>query len=213
VDWLGPDFGWLSLDLAATSGGLFEPLLQAHVTSFDRALGRFATSASGVQLPAFGGAVEVVIVTVVASDPKAVESPLDQGEFVVARSGPLDLPLDLMLSLAGSATVGVDYEDLGPLLLQIPAGQASLTLPVIPIADGVDEGEETVVLTLVAAPGATISRPQSATVTIRDFPAGVEPPPPGVLDVPALDRWGLAVLTLLLLLLLGAGVTALRRVA
>ena len=210
VDWLGPDFGWLSLDLAATPGGLFEPLLQAHVTSFDRALGRFATSASGVQLPVFGGAVEVVIVTVVASDPEAVESPLEPGELVVTRTGPLDAPLQVMLSLSGSATPEVDYEDLGPLLLQIPAGQASVTLPVVPIADGVDEGQETVVLTLVAAPGATISQPQSATVTIRDVPEGVEPPPPGVLEIPVLDRWGLAALTLLLL---GAGVTALRRVA
>jgi hypothetical protein len=84
-------------------------------------------------------------------------------------------------------------------------------LPVVPIVDGADEGEETVVLTLVAAPGATISQPQSATVTIRDVPEGVEPPtpPPGVLEVPVLDRWGLAALTLLLL---GAGLAALRRV-
>jgi len=196
--------------LAATPGGLFEPLLQAHVTSFDRTIGRFATSASGVQLPVFGGAVEIVIVTVVASDAEAVEFPSDPGEFVVTRIGPLDTPLQVMLSLSGSATPGVDYEDLGPLLFQIPAGQASVTLPVVPIADGVDEGEETVVLTLIAAPGATISQPQSATVTIRDVPEGVEPPPPSVLEVPVLDRWGLAALTLLLL---SAGVTALRRVA
>jgi hypothetical protein len=208
VDWLGPGFGWLSLDLAATPGGFFEPLLQAHVTSFDRALGRFATSASGVQLPVFGSAVEVVIVTVVASDPDAVESPLDPGELVIARTGPLDAPLQVMLSLGGTATPGVDYQDLGPLLLEIPAGQASISLPVIPIADGVDEGEETVVLTLVAAPGATISRPQSATVTIRDTPEGGEPPL-GAVEIPVLD---LHLLGLLALLLAGAGVIALRRI-
>jgi hypothetical protein len=211
VDWLGPGFGWLSLDLAATPGGLFEPLLQAHVTSFDRALGRFATSASGVQLPVFGNAVEIVIVTVVASDPEAVESPLDPGELVVARTGPLDAPLQVMLSLGGTATPGVDYQDLGPLLLQIPAGQASVTLPVTPIADGEDEGEETVVLTLVTAPGATISRPQSATVTIRDTPEVGEPPQPpsGEVEIPVLNHY---VLGLLALLLGGAGVIALRRI-
>lgn len=205
ADWVGPDFGWLSLDLGASSGGLFEPLLQSYVTGVARANGRFAWSVDGVQLPSASPAA--TFVTLVASDPEASELPLDPGELAVTRIGPVDAPLDVTLSLGGTATAGADYAPLGPLSFQIPAGETTVRISVIPIADGLDEGAETVVLTLVGAAGATISRPSSATVTIRDVAPGAQPPPTSP-DVPAL---GPGTGALMVLLLLGAGLAILRR--
>ncbi len=209
ADWLGPPLGWLYLDLGATSGGLFEPLLQSYVTGVTRSLGRFAWSLNGVALPAAippAAAPPATLVTLVASDPEASEVPLKPGELAVTRIGPVDTPLDVTVSLSGSASPGADYDPLGPLSFQIPTGETTVRFPVVPVADGVAEGPETVVLTLVSAGGATLSRPDSATVTIRDRPpAG---PPDGVVEVPALGHVGWS---LLALLLVAAGLSLLQR--
>jgi len=50
----------------------------------------------------------------------------------------------------------------------IPAGSASTTVLVTPIADGVTEPAETVIVTLKANAAYTIGTPSSATVTITD---------------------------------------------
>jgi hypothetical protein len=50
----------------------------------------------------------------------------------------------------------------------IPAGSATATVTVTPIADGVAEGAETVVMTLKAGAAYTVGTPSSATVTITD---------------------------------------------
>lgn len=202
----GPGRGWLSLDLGTTTGGLFEPFLQAHVTTYRRLFSPFPTIIHGVQLP---GEDSLAIVAVVASDAAASESPLDAGEFTIARTGPLDVDLQVVFSLSGTATQGRDFASLGPTLVTIPAGEPAVRLAVVPIVDGVAEGDETVILTLVAAPGAIISRPATATVTIRDrLPVPVPPTAPNVLEIPVLDPRGLAVLAGLLL---GLGLLVLRR--
>jgi hypothetical protein len=51
VDWPGPDFGWISLDLRTRTGAFSQPPLQAHVTSVERSLGRFSVSTTATQLP------------------------------------------------------------------------------------------------------------------------------------------------------------------
>jgi hypothetical protein len=51
VDWDGPFFGWLSLNLEATSDALTRPTQQSYVTVLERATGRFGVSIPGVQFP------------------------------------------------------------------------------------------------------------------------------------------------------------------
>jgi hypothetical protein len=51
VDWTGPLFGWLDLDLGTRTGASTQQPLQAYVTSLERSEGRFGVSISGVQLP------------------------------------------------------------------------------------------------------------------------------------------------------------------
>lgn len=51
VDWTGPSFGWLNLDLGTRTGAFTQPPLQSYVSILERAEGRFGVSVSGVQLP------------------------------------------------------------------------------------------------------------------------------------------------------------------
>lgn len=51
VDWEGPFFGWISLNLEAMSETSIPPPQQSFVTSFERAEVRFGLSIPGVQLP------------------------------------------------------------------------------------------------------------------------------------------------------------------
>ncbi|HSL84800.1 MAG TPA: IPTL-CTERM sorting domain-containing protein, partial [Thermoanaerobaculia bacterium] len=120
--------------------------------------------------------------------------------------GPLDHPLDVLLSIAGTATEGTDYQPLPGSPVTIPAGASTLSIPVVPIPDAVDDDGETVVLTVEPGLGYTVGMPSSATVTIseeHEGPGG----PPSVLEIPTLGPWGLA---LLVLLLLGAGIVRAR---
>ncbi|HKV13049.1 MAG TPA: hypothetical protein VJ725_33215 [Thermoanaerobaculia bacterium] len=50
VDWEGPSFGWIDLDLGTRTGAFTQPPLQAYATSLERAEARFGISISGVQL-------------------------------------------------------------------------------------------------------------------------------------------------------------------
>jgi K319L-like, PKD domain/PKD domain/Calx-beta domain len=113
------------------------------------------------------------VVTLQASDPSAAEAGADTGAFVVARTGgDLAAALAVSFRVSGTATNGDDYVlSAGP---SIPAGQASATFMVTPLADNQVEGDETVVLTLdppVAVPTFVAGVPATGTVTIADDPA------------------------------------------
>src|SRR5205814_9322862 len=59
------------------------------------------------------------------------------------------------------------YASLGTSAI-IPAGAAFVDLPVVPVNDPTVEHGETVVVTLLTAPGSRIVAPNSATVSISD---------------------------------------------
>ncbi|HOW71787.1 MAG TPA: DUF2341 domain-containing protein [Phycisphaerae bacterium] len=110
-------------------------------------------------------------VTVQASDAAAGEVAGNPGSFVVTRTGPTLFSLTITYAMSGDATNAADYAYLNG-TLAIPAGEASVTIPVTPFEDGTTEGTETVILTLNPS-NAPIAQyavgPQgSATVTIAD---------------------------------------------
>jgi hypothetical protein len=51
IDWTGPDFGTLSLELGTRTGAFSPPFLQSYVTSVEGTPGLFTVSIPGVQLP------------------------------------------------------------------------------------------------------------------------------------------------------------------
>lgn len=60
---------------------------------------------------------------------------------------PSDLDLVIDYSIGGTAIPGIDYEIIATQII-IPAGMSTATLPIVPITDGVTEGDETVILYL-----------------------------------------------------------------
>ncbi len=103
---------------------------------------------------------------VAAPQPNASEAGA-QGSFLISRTGSTANPTAFSYVLTGFATNGADYQTL-PLTGTIPAGQSSLSIPVIPIDDDLIEGDETVILTLSEGLGYTLGANTSTTVTIAD---------------------------------------------
>jgi Calx-beta domain len=119
-------------------------------------------------------------VSLSATAANASEDGPTNGTVTVTRSGgSLSTPLTVAYSVndtsAGNipqpATNGVDFEQLSG-QLTIPAGATSSVITIRPIADGINEPNERVVLRLLPAPAGQSYNIQpgsdSATVTIRD---------------------------------------------
>ena len=111
-------------------------------------------------------------VTIAATDASADESGTNRGEFTVTRTGDTALPLVVNYGVGGSAVNGFDYP---PLLgvVTIPAGSASVKIPLSPNPDVQSEGTDTVVLTVATGPGYLIGAQTTATVSIADSPASL----------------------------------------
>lgn len=108
-------------------------------------------------------------VTIVASAPNANEVGPVAGKFTITRTGDTSAALALQLSLGGSASNGGDYATIST-SLNMPIGAASVDVTVTPLSDGLSEGPETVVLSLVAQETYVFGSPSSATVSIADQP-------------------------------------------
>ena len=107
------------------------------------------------------------VVTVVASDPSATEPGADTGAFTLRRAGNVALPLTVIFQITGSAVPGSDYQALSS-PITFGAGVASRVLGVSPLDDATREGNETVILSLLAGPSYIVGAPSNATVTLRD---------------------------------------------
>ena len=106
-------------------------------------------------------------VTIVATDPNASEIGPDPGVFTFTRTGPTTFALTVSFAIGGTAVNGGDYQAISG-SVTIPAGQSSTTVTITPLADGVNDPNETVILTLTANPTVyLIGSPGSDTVTIQ----------------------------------------------
>ena len=120
-------------------------------------------------------------VTVTATDTSAAEVDLtvpsaaaDTATFLISRNGDTSQPLTVYYAFSGTngsgvmALHGVDFEWM-PGVVQIPAGQTSAAVTIVPRFDGVGEGTEQCVLTLGAsATNYILGTSNSATVNIAD---------------------------------------------
>ncbi|MGE3469749.1 MAG: Calx-beta domain-containing protein, partial [Vicinamibacterales bacterium] len=117
------------------------------------------------------------VVDVLVLDPDAAEAGLDPGVVQFRRSGgDTASALNVFFQKGGTATNGSDYVSLGGALslVVIPAGQTTVTVSVIPVADNLVEPSETAILTLSASTGYVIGASDSGAVTIADDPPVVE---------------------------------------
>lgn len=113
------------------------------------------------------------VVSLETTDPIAMEQGRKQGLFTIRRVGATNQDQVVKLAVSGTAANGSDYETI-PDTVVIPEGEASLAVPVIPIDDPIQEFMESVQLSLIAAPGATLSTNSQGTVTIIDNDGTVE---------------------------------------
>ncbi|HKQ36821.1 MAG TPA: Calx-beta domain-containing protein, partial [Verrucomicrobiae bacterium] len=117
----------------------------------------------------------IPVVTIWANDPQAIEDPVIRrnGSFIVQRSGNTNDSITVYYDIGGSASNGFDYAAL-PGRVTIGAASRGVQIPVVPIADSINEGIEAVGLTLQAPPEAVysppylIGNPHSAGVSIQD---------------------------------------------
>ena len=118
----------------------------------------------------YGGTVTIrdndPSVSIVATDPNASESG-HSGLFTITRTADTGAPLLVKYAITGTASNGVDYAYLSN-SVTILAGESFATVTVAPIYDGIIEGTETVILTLITN-GYQLTSASNATVNIADF--------------------------------------------
>lgn len=105
-------------------------------------------------------------VSIVANDPNASESG-DAGQFTLARTGDTSADMIVTLTRTGTAANTTDYVNIAT-TQTILAGQSSLSIHVTPVQDTNNEGNETIILTVVAGSSYVVGTPSAATVNLAD---------------------------------------------
>ena len=108
-------------------------------------------------------------VTLAANVPTAKEIDGQTGLITLTRTGDTTLPLSVPLTLGGNAVSGTHYQPL-PSSVTIAAGQASTSLPLIPISDSLAQGSRDVIVAIAADFASVRDAAQTALVTIQDKP-------------------------------------------
>ncbi|MCX8040854.1 MAG: hypothetical protein N3B15_09845 [Planctomycetota bacterium] len=106
------------------------------------------------------------VVTLTVRDGQVGE-PGDAGEVWIERRESVDEPLLVQLAVGGTATAGEDYEAL-PSEVFLPAGQASVSLQILPRDDQDAEGTETLLITLREGGDYLLGVPRQALIRISD---------------------------------------------
>jgi len=119
------------------------------------------------------------VITLSPFDPDASETGPDNGAIRFHRTGDTAQAIQVSWTFSGTAVNGTDFQQL-PTTSPFPAGLSDADLTITPIDDNQVEGDETVIVTLVAGPGYTVGSPNSATVIIHDNDQGPPPQKPTV---------------------------------
>lgn len=113
------------------------------------------------------------VISLELADAVAMEEGRKRGLVILRRVGATDRDQEVKLAVTGSAGNGSDYETI-PSEVVIPSGEAELPIPIIPVDDPIQEFMEEVRVSIVAAPGATLSNAGPVTVSIMDNDGTVE---------------------------------------
>ena len=158
----------------------FNALVPSGVTTDQRGLARIVNGTvdigavevqSNVVLPT----VSIVATDATATEPVAGATATDTGLYTITRTGATTAALTVNLAITGTATNGTDYTTI-PTTLTIPAGAASATIKLTPLADTLVEPTETAIVTISANSAYTVdSTKASATVNIINTPVATLP--------------------------------------
>jgi len=116
-------------------------------------------------------------VTIAATLPEAQEAGTKPGEFTISLDRAASMDLLIPYTVAGTATSGQDYQPISG-SVTVPKGTTQATIPVQPVADQLQEGTETVLVTLQPATDYKVGSPNQAEVKIIDAPVVCPEPEP-----------------------------------
>ncbi len=171
----------LNLRLYRASGFTLGTLVAASLSSVDNvelvyqsalAPGSYALVVENTSATATPYAIawhSLPAVTVAATVATAREINLQAGVVTISRTGDTTLPLFVPLVVSGSAVAGSHFQTL-PASVIIAAGQSSITLQIIPVADSLAQGNRTVIVAVAADFALVRDVAQTAVVTIQDKP-------------------------------------------
>lgn len=148
---------------------------QNTVTSADLSFDLELIASAGNVPPPLPAVVSVVASDADASEPGATAA-IYPGQFRFTRTGNLNTSLLVRFSLTGTASNITDYSFVSN-HVTIPAGATQAVVNVVPFEDGIPEGTETVILTLLSPVCSlpdcyVVGTPSQATVFISDSQPG-----------------------------------------
>ncbi len=111
-------------------------------------------------------------IEIVASDAVAGEFGPNPGRFAIVRSGDTNPAVTITYTVSGTAAPGADYAAL-PGSVTLKAGASATNIFIMPFADNLVEGDETVTLLLQASVNYSRTSLSNATVVIQDRPVDV----------------------------------------
>lgn len=88
------------------------------------------------------------------------------GRFTISSNRPLQTPITVAFSVAGTAASGTDYQPLNTSVV-LPANSTSVTVDIATVADNLIEGTETVAVTLTDIDATSVSLGSTRTATIE----------------------------------------------
>lgn len=111
------------------------------------------------------------VVTLTATDASAAETKTGEtangGTIQITRTGSTITALTVKFTIAGTATNGTDYNSITT-SVTIPAGSASVFVPLVVKDDTAIESTETAIFTLASDAGYSIGSTSTGTITIAD---------------------------------------------
>ncbi len=138
---------------------------------FNLSQGIFASATIAAPVPTPPPPI-IPVISMAVTDSTASEVGPDTGTFTVTSNVAVASDLIISLKIGGTATNGTDYQQIDT-TITIPAGSTSIALQAKPIQDSLVEGNEAVILALLANPSYTINLlAPKASLTIQDAPAG-----------------------------------------
>jgi hypothetical protein len=112
--------------------------------------------------------VSTIDVSITANVSDAYKFGAQSGSFVITSVGGGDLNLVVNYVISGTAGNGINYSSITNVVTAADSNPSNIAI--IPLADGLIEGDKTVVLTLLNSISYNLAAPISATVTIHDTP-------------------------------------------
>lgn len=106
------------------------------------------------------------VVSIVATDADAAESG-DGASFTISRTGPTTSALNVIIAFSGSATNGADYAYVVT-PITIAAGDSATVVSIMPMQDVLNEGTESVVITVQPDSAYVLGPTSEAQATIAD---------------------------------------------